>query len=281
MTTLTDKIATRYLDRLFSSAQGRAFFLSSAADAEDSDEVQFFERLRAHVEDAQLQTMIGRHEEDETRHAQLFRAAVRRQGFEPTVIPEHLKLLARVDEAVGGIFDVPITSDRGVMDAYLMLQVIEERALTQFRMFEPIMRTYDAESADLLLEIARDEERHLKYCVAISRQYAPDEEARLQRLQHFRDVEARAFAENTAAHMLYVLDHGLLAASRFEQTGWRMFARVAGRREDRTPFWDSERAGGADTGGHGWRPSVQTAAAVVAHSPHAPLAALPVTHKSY
>ena len=44
-------------------------------------------------------------------------------------VPDELKLMDRIDRKLGGFWDRPINDDRGVMEAYSLLQVIEERAL--------------------------------------------------------------------------------------------------------------------------------------------------------
>ncbi len=260
-TQLTDK----FMDRLLSTKAGRAHVLNQAAEAEDSDEGVFFTELLSKVDDPQLQKMIRRHEADEKRHAAMFREAVERQGVTPGPVPESLRMIDNIDRALGGFFEEPIVDDEGVMNAYLLLQVIEERAATQFAMFEPVMRKYDPESADVLASIAKDEERHLKYCRAISRRYAPDEKTRVAQLQKYREVEARVFAQNSATNLNYALDHGLVKSGRLERMGWRLLAKVtvAGDRLDKTPFWNEAARPETEC----FKPD--SVAAIVAMSPHA------------
>ena len=116
-------------------------------------------------------------------------------------------MLERLNERLG-IFNRPVENDRDVMDCYLVLQVIEERAVEQFSMIEPVMRTVDPKSADILRGIAKDEERHLLYCRAIVRRYAPSEEVRVARLRELRHAEAEAFKAHQQASSAHLLDNG-------------------------------------------------------------------------
>ncbi|HEX6836233.1 MAG TPA: ferritin-like domain-containing protein, partial [Polyangia bacterium] len=176
---------------MITSPEGRTHLLNQCADAEGNGENGFFEHILAHVDDPALTRMITKHRDDELRHEQLFLAARDKTGFDVGPVPNELKLIDRLDRAVGHFFAHPIRDRRDIMQAYLMLQVIEERALTQFALFELAFRRVDDETADIIAEIAADEERHLKYCHAISKRYAPDEETRAATLREFRQVEAR------------------------------------------------------------------------------------------
>jgi rubrerythrin len=236
--TLKDQLQTRYLDRLLATHRGRAFVLGQMAEAEGSDEGAIFDRLARRVEDGELQRMIRKHAEDEERHARLFHQCVERTGVDPGPVPAELKIIERIDRALGGFLGQEIEDDLGVMQAYVLLQVIEERAITQFGVIEPILRRHDPGSADVLAEIAADEARHLKYCHAISRRYAPDELTRMRTLRRYRDIEARAFTDNAAANMRYALDHDLLEIAPMEKVLWLGMNRLsAGRRRlDYTPY---------------------------------------------
>jgi hypothetical protein len=176
--------------------------------------------------------MVKKHAEDEERHAALFFACADRQGVKRPTIPEHIQVLRILDQRIH-VFDRPIATDEDVMDAYLVLQVIEERAIEQFGMIEPVMRRFDAETADVLVGIAADEERHLRYCRAISKRYAPSEARREQRLAELREEEARAFRDHQHAGLSYMLGRGLLppAATLF----WRGAMELL-RRRDALPY---------------------------------------------
>ena len=122
--------------------------------------------------------------------------------------------------------DRPISCDRDIMDAYLLLLVIEERALEQFGQFIVAFDAVDRETADTFRSIERDEQRHLRYCHAISRRYAPNDIVWAETLTKFRKLEAQAFAENSEANMVHAFDHGLFPASTVERGVWRMLLKL-------------------------------------------------------
>jgi rubrerythrin len=240
-------LVQRYLDTLVSTPRGRAHILMQASDAEQNGEGEFFTALLERVDDRELQKMIRVHAADEVRHAGMFREAAERQGVPLPEVPQELQLLDRLDAALGGFMDRVIHDRVGVMEAYLLLQVIEERAVTQFAIFEPTFRRVDPKSADVFAAIARDEERHLKYCQAISRRYSPDEFTRARTLRRYRQLEARVFAETGRANMRHILGHDLLEVGWLEKLGWRALAGVAELTPayEPTPFLgnDEERPG--------------------------------------
>lgn len=221
-----EHIRNRLMDRLIASPTGRAHILNVMAEAEGSEEGAIFDILATRVEDARLQQMVRKHAADEERHAELFRARVIANGGTPQPIPEHLRLINRLNAALGDFFDGELSTDEDVMNAYLLLQVIEERAITQFRQLEPVFRTYDPKSADVIAEIAADEDRHLKYCHAISKRYAPDPATRVAALKRLRQIEARAFTDNSRANIQHCVDNGLLQVGRIEQRLWRRFVHI-------------------------------------------------------
>jgi rubrerythrin len=199
------ELSRAFSRRLVSTAKGRAYLLNQLADAEDNGEATIFDECLAKVDDPKLQQMITRHRDDEIRHGALFRARVVAQGFKPHDMPEEQQILFLINEKLDGFFDKPIADARGVMDAYLILQAIEERAVEQFGMFVELFQEVDPESAAVLREVLADERRHLRYCEAISRRYAPDEATRTAALEHYRAVEADAYDEarrNTMHHLL-------------------------------------------------------------------------------
>lgn len=228
----------RYMDRLIASRVGRAHVLNQAAFAEDSDEGQVFEALLSQIDDPALQKMVRIHAADETRHAEMFREALARNGFEPWDVGPELSLIARLDAALGGFFDGFLEREHPVMDAYLLLQVIEERAVTQFSAMQPAFAEHDPPTAALLESIAADEERHLKYCVAISRRYAPDSNTATARLAELRQVESVVYAELSRANMKHTLANDMLAIGRLEKRIWSSALGLLERRDRpmHTPF---------------------------------------------
>jgi rubrerythrin len=200
-----------FLRGLVATPRGRAYVFTQAALAESTDEGVIFERLSSAVDDPDLQRIIRKHSDDETRHAALYFGCADKQGVGRPHVPQDSRVLELLN-AREPLFSKPIETREDVMDAYLLLQVIEERAVEQFTILEPVMREVDARSADVLLGVAKDEERHLRYCHAVVRRYAPTEEHRIARLKHFRKEEALAFAQHQAAGLDHLLRDKYLPA---------------------------------------------------------------------
>lgn len=223
---LNERLTLRYLTHLLGTPAGRAHVLNQCAEAEATDEGEMFDRILAQVDDPELVRLVKRHQADELMHAEMFRKCVARTGVTPPPVPENLKLLSRIDKAVGG--PRPVESRDDVMHAYLVLQVIEERATTQFAVFERAFRDVNPETADTFASIAKDEARHLKYCQAISKRYAPSEAVREKTLRHLRQVESIAFAENSRANMEYSFARGYVKMSAVEKAFWFGLTAVRG-----------------------------------------------------
>jgi hypothetical protein len=149
---LRKRIQTRFLEDLLATPRGRAHVLNTAGDAENADEAHIFELLLERVDDPELVQLIRRHQEDEVRHASMFFDCVRRQGVEPYPVPPEQQIITRLAELTG---EIDVKDRLGVMRAYVLLQVIEERAVTQFALMEPVLRRFDRESADVMRAIAR------------------------------------------------------------------------------------------------------------------------------
>lgn len=224
-----DQLTARFMKGMLATPRGRAHVLNQVADAEATDEGAIFDRLLLHVTDPKLRQMIERHQADELRHARMFLGCLERTGIAPHAVPRELKLLDRIDSLAGHIMDQPVRSDEDVMNAYLMLLVIEERAIRQFTGFIAAFEAVDRQTADVFRAIADDEERHLLYCHAISKRYAPDEAAWERELERFRALEERAFSDNTVANMDYTFAHGLHAAGPVEQLLWRSVTSLSAR----------------------------------------------------
>jgi rubrerythrin len=233
-------LSAEFTRELVATPQGRAMMLSHCAEAENSGENRLFDRLAARVEDVELQRLIQRHQEDELRHAQLFHECAERAGSPTGPVPAELKIIDRLDAELGGIFERPIVSDLDVMEAYLLLQVLEERAVTQFPLFEEAFRDVDPRTADVFVAVAEDEARHLKYCHAISRRYAPDEEVLAATLRRFREAEAKAFSDNSRATMEYALEQRAVRMGPLKRLAWRAVGAVGDllTNRQRTAFWE-------------------------------------------
>jgi len=183
--------------------------LTQAGIAEETDEGAIFKQLEARVGDPELQRMVKRHAADEVRHATLFFAAADRQGVARPTIPQEILMLPMLNARLG-LFSRPLETDENVMEAYLLLQVLEERALEQFEVIEPAMRRFDERAADDIASIAKDEERHLLYCRAIAKRYAPSPARMEQRLREFREAEVQAFHAHQIKGLTHVLNQGFL-----------------------------------------------------------------------
>jgi rubrerythrin len=214
----------RFLDRLVRSERGRAFLLGFMADAEASDEAAVFDTLLARVDDEKLHQLVRIHRDDETRHEQMLRACVERIGIVVPPVPAHLRIVLRIDDELDGFAARFVADEAGVMEAYLLLQVIEERAVMQFPLIARALRTVDPQSADTVTRIIADETRHVRYARAISRRYAPDPVVLRTLLQRFRAAEKRAFEAHGNDFLAYAVDHDLLAVGRIERRLWRLLA---------------------------------------------------------
>lgn len=208
----------KFMDAVVATPAGRAFLLNEIADAEDNGEAQIFDQIIGAIDDPQLQKIVARHRADEIRHGELFRAARDRTGVDPGPVPEEAKVLDHINRAVGGFFDRPIRTEAEVVEAYLILQVIEERAVNQFVYLEAAFKKVDPETARIFAEVGKDEERHLKYCRAVAQRYGKDPEAIERRLTELRDIEAEAFRSTSSANMLHVVARGYIRG-----TASRMF----------------------------------------------------------
>jgi len=198
--------------QLLASPRGRAIHLSFMAHAEEDDEGAF-DRLLERVDAPDLHRMIEIHATDERRHARLLRTCVERLGFPLEPVPEELRYIERIRRLAGaGTTDTLFAADPlGIMNLFAMLRVVEERGVRQFPMVAEAMRAVDPESASVVTDIVRDEQRHVRYADAISRRYAPDPSTLAQALELCRALEARAFAENQQAYLRFAIGHGLLA----------------------------------------------------------------------
>jgi hypothetical protein len=229
---LGDRLTLQFMKQMFSHPRGRAHLLSMASDAESSGEGKVFEELLKRKDDVELGRLVVRHRDDEVRHAEILaeraKANAIAAGVEVPHVPEHLKLINRLDAALGGFFEKKLETDLDVMRAYLVLQVIEERAITQFDLYVEAMKDVDPITADIFKEISKDESRHLRYCHAIAKRYAPSAEVHAAELMNIRKVEARVFAENSNDNLDYALENGLLPVSWAQRAAWRVIGTIAG-----------------------------------------------------
>lgn len=217
---------TRFLDRLWASPAGRAFMVGFMADAEDSDERGVFDALLERVDEPELHKMIRIHRDDEIKHAEMLRSCLAQMSVIPPAVPDHLRIVPYLERSLGNVAERFLDKRGGVMEAYVFLQVVEERAVVDFPLFARAVRPYDAGVADTIDAIAADERRHVKYAKAISKKYAPDETTLARTLAQFRAAEAKAHVEHGAAFLELALDQDLLAIGRFEKLLWRAMSKL-------------------------------------------------------
>jgi hypothetical protein len=233
--TIRDRLSMAFMKRVVATPEGRAHILRELADAEGNGENGFFENVLAQVNDPALRQMIRKHKEDELRHEQMFLACAARTGVPAQPIPPEVKYVERIFDAVG-FYEQPIRSDEDIMNAYLLLQAVEERSVVQFKLFEQVFADLDPLTAATFAAIGKDEERHIKYCHAIARKYAPDAATHDKKLAEMRDLEARAFAENSRANMDHVFSRNWFAGGAIAKWFFRTLSRFNRDALPYTPF---------------------------------------------
>jgi rubrerythrin len=215
-----------YLRRLLRTARGRAFMLSFMAYAEEADERGVFDALLARVDDPELRQLVRVHRDDEIRHAAMLKERLAQLGESPQPIPAELRVIDRILRHTGRGDQAFVAERTEIMETYLVLQVIEERGVAQFPKIANAMRPFDPASAAVIDRITRDEERHVRYAMAISRRYAPADDVLTRTLSQFRRGEALAFVEHSRAFLAYTTQRQLADGSGAERFFWRTLARL-------------------------------------------------------
>jgi hypothetical protein len=233
--TIRDRFSMAFMKRLIATPEGRNHVLRELADAEGNGENGFFEIVLSKVNDASLRQMISKHKADELRHEQMFLECAARTGAADEPIPDSVKYVERIFQAVG-FYEKPIETGEDIMRAYLLLQAVEERSVVQFKLMEQAFREVDVTTAQVFVAIGRDEERHIKYCQAIARRYAPDAATHDRVLAEMRELEARAFAENGRANMDHVFARGFFAGGPITKWIFRTASNLSSGKLPLTPF---------------------------------------------
>ena len=121
------------------------------------------DELVARVDDPALARLVRRHRDDEIRHYNLIsECVVRGRVKPPPVLPEH-SLSARLDRALGGFWASFRARKTGVMEAYVIFQLLEELSVAIYPQVVAALAPYDPVSARVIEGVLRDEERHVKY----------------------------------------------------------------------------------------------------------------------
>lgn len=216
----------RFLAGLVASPRGRGFLLNSLLDAEEADELGVFDRLRADVTDPVLARAVATHQADEERHAALLRDRLAATGLPRLPTPAHLRIVPYVDAALGDVGAAYVAGRAGAVDPYLLLQVLEERAVVQYPRFARALAVHDPATAAVVAAIAADEVRHVRYAEAVTRRLCADDGERARRLARFRRAEAAAYQAHGRATACHVLDQRLLAAAPVERALWQVLMRA-------------------------------------------------------
>lgn len=234
--TLRERIAAAFLRRFIATPEGRAHILHQLADAEGNGENGFFESLLARVDDPDLARLVRKHKEDELRHEELFLARALAQGVPLQSLPDEVKYVERLFESVG-FEDKPIDTTDDLVEAYALLQAVEERSVTQFAQME---RAFDAvgdkATAAVFRQVSADEARHIRYCQAIAKKYQPDAARRAEVLARMRTVEARAFVENGSANLELAIARGFFQGGPFARFFFRTLQWLGAQNPPLTPF---------------------------------------------
>jgi rubrerythrin len=231
---LDERLQRLFLSELLSTPRGKSTLLSQLADAEGGDggELDIFGHILDQLDDEEVKKLVRVHKEDEERHERLYQERARATGVEPFKLPANAHLLRRLDNHVG-FFSKPVTDRKGVADAYLLLLVIEERAVKQFdRYKQAFLAAGDADTAAVIDGIKADEGRHLRYCEAISKRYSENEDVRQQRLAELRALESKCFDEVQAINLRFLVDNGFVGHTFWTKALWSTLSKVA---ESRLP----------------------------------------------
>ncbi|HEY3140142.1 MAG TPA: ferritin-like domain-containing protein [Acidimicrobiales bacterium] len=201
-----------FLRQLVESPEGQAHLLTVAVVAEEGDELGIFDMVAGLVAEPRLARLVRRHQDDETRHAQLFRGCLDRLGLGMRPLPDELRLIRQLVNHLDG-FQLGVHSPTALAGTYALLYAIEERGVEQFPLIAEAFRAVDPETADAYLAVTKDERRHLKYCTAVGRHFSPDEPTWLRTVDAARRVESAAFAAVTQADLTYTTTQGLVPAA--------------------------------------------------------------------
>jgi hypothetical protein len=208
------ELGRRLFRTLISHDEGRAFVLSLMVAAEEGDEAGVFDEMARRAGDAELEKLIRRHQDDERRHAALYRSCLARNGLAMQPIPDDLLVIRQVAREANIVLAGDSADEearrRDVMETYALLLAIERRGVERFPVIgAEFRRTGDHETADTFDRVTEDERRHTKYCEAIGRRFARDEGEWARAVARYRAVERRAFRRTGRATFTHTWRTGL------------------------------------------------------------------------
>ena len=240
MKTIVERANFLFLQQLVKTPAGRVHLLAQVADAEATGEVAVFEKLAQLSAEPELQKLIRRHAADEVEHGARFSARIAELGVPRPTLPRELNLAITLDDRLG-VLSGPLNSPKDVMRAYAFLQVLEERVVWQFKLFVEVLAPVDLITAELFQDIQKDEERHLLYCQAITKRYAPSAAVLDATFAQFRAAESAAFAANGNASLLFILNEGLLDEPAVVRAAWRVLGAFSRLSQRVDPATDDQR----------------------------------------
>lgn len=208
----------RFLAQMALSPEGCQHMLSRSVDAEEGDEGGVFDRLVELVDDPALKRVVERHRDDEVRHAKLFRACLDRLGLEKQAIPEELRIVPRITAAAVGAKGPsrPLQSKDDVVSTYALLRAIELRGVEQFPFIAEAFRATDPETADVYLQVTRDERGHVRYCERIGRHMTGDDTSWDAMVKSIAPLEERAFDAVSRDDLAYCVSRSWVDADLLE-----------------------------------------------------------------
>ncbi|HUA32300.1 MAG TPA: ferritin-like domain-containing protein [Candidatus Binataceae bacterium] len=139
------------------------------------------------MHDPDAQAKLTRHLADETRHALLWSERIAQLGGTPIEVADGYQ--RRLHAKIGVPTDL--------VEIFALTLITEERAQSRY-LAHAAMKDVDPVTAELLADVARDEEWHLQWITAKLNQLATqrDDNARLARtLERYRTLEREVYSE--------------------------------------------------------------------------------------
>jgi hypothetical protein len=231
-----------YLAKLARDPAALGFFLSVSADAEANGEGQVFTHTQAWLEargQTKLAKLVATHAADEVRHEGMMLADLASLGRTQDAVPEALKMIDRLGERAGNLFDAPVQTAEDVARTYLLLYAVERRAIERFGFMIEALAPVHPEIAATFEQIAKDERTHLHYCVAVSRAAVPDDAAWTALRDEMVALEVEEFTKSSRIWMWHALDNVFQTMSLPEKLVWktlRSLADLTGRKMEVLPL---------------------------------------------
>lgn len=199
-----------FIAALAATPEGREHLLNIAIDAEEGDEAGRFDQVAALVDVPELRRVVIAHQDDEARHARLYRECLARNGYTKRDLPSFLSLISQVAEGADDP-DRPVETTEDLVSFYALLLAIEQRGVERFPHLADAFEPYDPETAATYRRVTRDERGHIRYCERIGRHYAGSDEVWAAAVADGRAREAQAFLLAGLAQVQYCVEQGLVA----------------------------------------------------------------------